>query len=153
MNTRRERNSKRTRDRRSSISNRDRGRFDEENNQRPNNKRNQKAIGTQRMTDNAPPRPQPIDKATKWKMDEFDEKQAKYDTLNNILVGPFQGHPKIQYKLSQMTSSQKYVEFIFMEWFNNPVVSPIMVLYPSKSISTWHIRSISFAIQYNDTTV
>ena len=41
-----------------------------------------KAIGTQRMTNNARPRPQPTDKTPKWKMDEFDEKQAKYSTEN-----------------------------------------------------------------------
>ena len=82
LNTRRERNSKRTRDRRSNVSNRGRSRFDEENNHRPNNKRNQKAIGTQRMTDNGPPRPQPPDKTPKWNMDEFDENRAKYSTEN-----------------------------------------------------------------------
>ena len=81
-NPRRERNSKRTRDRRSNVSNRDRDRFDEENNHRPNNKRNQKAIGPRRMTDNAPPRPQPPDQTPKWNMDEFDEKRAKYSTEN-----------------------------------------------------------------------
>ena len=86
-NARRERNSKRSRDRRSNVANRDRGRFDDENNHRPHSKqRNQKAIGTRRMTDNVPTRPQRTDKTSvktpKWKMDEFDEKQAKYSTEN-----------------------------------------------------------------------
>ena len=86
-NARRERNSKRSRDRRSNVANRDRGRYDDENHHRPHSKqRNQKVIGTRRMTDNASPRPQRTDKTSaktpKWKMDEFDEKQAKYSTEN-----------------------------------------------------------------------
>ena len=88
-NVSRERNSKRSRDRRSNVTNRDRGRFDDENNHRRYRKqRNQKSTGTRRMTDNAPPRPQHTEvtpcKTPSWKMDEFDEKQAKYSTENML---------------------------------------------------------------------
>ena len=95
-NSRRERNPKRTRDRRSYGANRDRGHFDDENNHRPNNKqRSQKSTGADRTTrtDNVSrtgskqavrdENKRLQDKTIKsWKMDEFDQKRAKYSTEN-----------------------------------------------------------------------
>ena len=103
-NPRRERNQKRTRDRSSYGTNRDRGRFDDGNtgNRKPKH-RNQKSTrdGRNPRTDDGtsrPPRPgtKPARDENKtsmvdisnnkivknWKMDEFDEKRAKYSTEN-----------------------------------------------------------------------
>jgi len=91
MNSRGERNSKRTRDRRRDFTNRDRGRYDDENNHKTCKQERKKSTGTRLIKDIARPRSQrtecaqasELDRhARKWKMDEFDEKQAKYSIEN-----------------------------------------------------------------------
>jgi len=72
-----------------------------------------KAIGTQRMTNNARPRPQPTDKTPKWKMDEFDEKQAKYSTKN-----------------------MSHTELDRLTDFNSNDFDPLAALYTDKKLTT-----------------